>query len=118
MRVPVSRLTSRFSRASVSRCRLHVSVEDLKRLFSDDPEKMVVGRKGEMVEEFVKMLYFQYTLETEVSKNAPCTLPGMALHPWKNQPTRIPEAVTLVPHENRRFAVSLEGLTIREFEIR
>lgn len=44
-----------------------MSVEDLKRLFWDDPEMMWVGRKGNMVLELVKMLYFDYTLETEVS---------------------------------------------------
>ena len=46
-----------------------MSVGDLKRLFSDDLEKLLVGRKGEMVQEFVKMLYFDYTLETEARKN-------------------------------------------------
>ncbi|CAM9298102.1 unnamed protein product [Laminaria digitata] len=56
--------------ASSLTCRLHVSVEDLKRLFIDDPEKLFVGRKGEMVQEFVKMLYFQYTLETEEADSA------------------------------------------------
>lgn len=49
------------------RSQLHVSVEDLKHLFWDDPEMMWVGRKGNMVLELVKMLYFDYTLETEVS---------------------------------------------------
>lgn len=45
-----------------------MSVDDLKRLFWDDPHKMWVGNKGDMVAELVKMLYFEYTLETEVTK--------------------------------------------------
>lgn len=48
-------------------CQLPVSVEDLKRLFWDDPQKMWVGKKGDMVVELVKMLYFEYTLEIEVN---------------------------------------------------
>lgn len=51
-------------------CQLHVSVDDLKRLFWDDPQKMWVGKKGDMVVELVKMLYFEYTLETEVKEIA------------------------------------------------
>lgn len=51
------------------RYQLHVSVDHLKRLFADDPEKVSVGRKGLMVLELVKMLYFEYTLETEVRSN-------------------------------------------------
>lgn len=47
-------------------CQLHVSVDDLKSLFWDDPQKMWVGKKVDMVVELVKMLYFEYTLETEV----------------------------------------------------
>lgn len=43
-----------------------MSVDELERLFLDDPEKMWVGRKEDMVLELVKMLYFDYTLETEV----------------------------------------------------
>lgn len=46
-----------------------MSVEDLKRLFADDPDKMSVGRKGEMVRELVKMVFFEYTLETEVRRS-------------------------------------------------
>ncbi|CAN0358803.1 unnamed protein product [Ectocarpus sp. 12 AP-2014] len=52
---------------------LYVSVDELDRLFRDDPEKMWVGRKEDMVLELVKMLYFDYTLETE---EADSTLPG------------------------------------------
>eukprot|EP00904_Undaria_pinnatifida_P012539 jgi/Undpi1/8415/HiC_scaffold_25.g10883.m1 len=72
---PYSRglLVEAYVPASSLTCRLHVSVEDLKRLFSDDLEKLLVGRKGEMVQEFVKMLYFDYTLETEEADSA---LPG------------------------------------------
>lgn len=51
---------------SYRRCNLHVSVEDLKRLFHDDEGKIAVGKKGDMVGELVHMLYFDYTLETEV----------------------------------------------------
>ena len=43
-----------------------MSVDDLKSLFWDDPQKMWVGKKGDMVVELVKMLYFEYTLEAEV----------------------------------------------------
>lgn len=50
-----------------TRCELFLSVEDLKLLFLKDPENMWVGKKGDMVLELVKMLYFDYTLETEVS---------------------------------------------------
>lgn len=45
-----------------------MSVDDLKCLFWDDPRKMWVGQKGDMVVELVKMLYFEYTLQTEVKK--------------------------------------------------
>eukprot|EP00903_Cladosiphon_okamuranus_P016164 g14917.t1 len=56
--------------ASCETCQLHVSVDDLKRLFWDDPQKMWVGKKGDMVVELVKMLYFEYTLETEVADSS------------------------------------------------
>ena len=66
---------------------MHVSVEDLKRLFSDVPEKLFVGRKVEMVQEFVKMLYFEYTLETEVMAMMPRTTLSYPLTPAKNTTT-------------------------------
>jgi len=50
-----------------------VSVDDLRHLFWDDPQKILVGRKAEMVLELVKMLYFDYCLEFEVwGHNALC----------------------------------------------
>ncbi|CAM9389734.1 unnamed protein product [Scytosiphon promiscuus] len=52
--------------ASSETCELFLSVEDLKFLFRNDPDNMWVGQKGNMVLEVVKMLYFDYTLETEV----------------------------------------------------
>ncbi|CAN0003257.1 unnamed protein product [Ectocarpus fasciculatus] len=59
--------------ASSETSQLYVSVDELERLFRDDPEKMWVGRKEDMVLELVKMLYFDYTLETEEADSA---LPG------------------------------------------
>lgn len=45
---------------------LTLTVQDLKALFADDPSKMSVGMKSDMVEELVKMLYFDYTIDIEV----------------------------------------------------
>lgn len=45
---------------------LQLSVEDLKRLFEGDPRKLAIGSKADMVQELIKLLYFNYTLETEV----------------------------------------------------
>ncbi|CAM9468122.1 unnamed protein product [Ectocarpus sp. 4 AP-2014] len=59
--------------ASSETIQLYVSVDELERLFRDDPEKTRVGRREDMVLELVKMLYFDYTLETE---EADATLPG------------------------------------------
>eukprot|EP00752_Nemacystus_decipiens_P014608 g13008.t1 len=56
--------------ASSETCQLHVSIDDLKNLFWDDPQKMWVGKKGDMVVELVKMLYFEYKLETEVADSS------------------------------------------------
>lgn len=60
------------TRCYTGSCQLHVSVEDVKRLFWDDPQKICVGKKRDMVVELVKMLYFDYTLETEVRVETAC----------------------------------------------
>lgn len=43
-------------------------MEDLKRLFESDPRKLAIGSKVDMVQELIKMLYFNYILETEVRR--------------------------------------------------
>lgn len=45
---------------------LQLSVEDLKRLFESDPRKLGIGNKADMVQELITMIYFDYTVETEV----------------------------------------------------
>ncbi|CAN0269919.1 unnamed protein product, partial [Hapterophycus canaliculatus] len=62
---PRGLLVEAYVPASCETCELFLSVEDLKLLFLKDPENMSVGKKGDMVLELVKMLYFDYTLETE-----------------------------------------------------
>lgn len=49
---------------------MHVSVEHLMQLFGDDEEKLDVGMKMDMVNELVKMFYFDYTVTTEVRRYA------------------------------------------------
>ena len=49
------------------RYKLQLTVDDLTRLFVSEPEKFSVGgSKADMVAELIKMLYFDYDLETEV----------------------------------------------------
>lgn len=51
---------------SDSRSCLALSTEDLQNLFSEDADKLEVGMKRGMLEELVKMLYFNYTVKIEV----------------------------------------------------
>lgn len=66
---PLSKLT-KIMTASSERVRfryyLTLSVETLQQLFIDDPNKMSVGMKEDMVEELIKMLYFDYAIDVEV----------------------------------------------------
>lgn len=51
---------------------LALSTEDLQNLFSDDADKLEVGMKKGMLEELVKMLYFDYTVQIEVWYGGAC----------------------------------------------
>lgn len=56
---------------SARRYHLALSVEELQELFADSPDKMFVGMKGGMLEELVRMLYFDYAIDIEVCPPRP-----------------------------------------------
>lgn len=66
---PVNTLSHGFlGCVSEFRCYLSLSVGVLEQLFVDDPDKLSVGMKDGMVEELVKMLYFDYEIDVEVCR--------------------------------------------------
>ncbi|CAM9243555.1 unnamed protein product, partial [Discosporangium mesarthrocarpum] len=63
---PRGLLVEAYSVTNSYRYTLRITMEELEELFANEPDKLGSGKKADMVDEFVKMLYFDYTVGVEV----------------------------------------------------